>query len=61
MESRDVDLERPDDTPAVVEDGTEKKDWQEPTLTFVEPALTNHGPLTEVTGQFFGAFSPPQD
>jgi hypothetical protein len=32
--------------------------WEEPKLTFVEPKLTKHGELTEVTGQFFGAFSP---
>jgi hypothetical protein len=35
-----------------------KKKWQEPKLTFVEPKLTKHGKLEEVTGQFFGAFSP---
>jgi hypothetical protein len=33
-----------------------REDWQEPKLTFVEPKLTSHGPLTSVTGQFFGAF-----
>ena len=38
---------------------TQREDWQEPKLTFVEPKLTSHGPLTSVTGQFFGAFSPP--
>jgi hypothetical protein len=36
-----------------------KKRWQEPKLTFVKPKLTKHGKLEEVTGQFFGAFSPP--
>jgi hypothetical protein len=35
-----------------------KETWHEPKLTFVEPKLTNHGSLTEVTGQFFGGFSP---
>ena len=35
-----------------------KKTWQEPKLTFVKPKLTKHGKLEEVTGQFFGAFSP---
>ena len=35
-----------------------KKKWQEPKLNFVEPKLTKHGKLEEVTGQFFGAFSP---
>jgi len=34
-----------------------KKKWQEPKLAFVEPKLTKHGNLKEVTG-FFGAFSP---
>jgi len=32
--------------------------WVAPKLTFVEPKLTKHGPLTEVTGAFFGGFSP---
>lgn len=37
----------------------DKKAWQEPKLTFVEPKLTKHGSLEEVTGQsFFGAFTP---
>jgi hypothetical protein len=36
-----------------------KKRWQEPKLSFVKPKLTKHGKLDEVTGQFFGAFSPP--
>jgi hypothetical protein len=36
-----------------------KKPWQEPKLTFVEPKLTKHGALEEVTGQgFFGGFTP---
>lgn len=37
-----------------------KKKWQEPKLSFVKPKLTKHGKLEEVTGQFFGAFSPSQ-
>jgi hypothetical protein len=37
----------------------DKKPWQEPKLTFVEPKLTKHGSMEEVTGQsFFGAFTP---
>ena len=36
-----------------------KKRWQEPKLTFVKPKLTKHGKLDEVTGQFFGGFTPP--
>jgi hypothetical protein len=36
-----------------------KKPWQEPKLAFVEPKLTKHGKLEEVTGQtFFRGFSP---
>ena len=34
----------------------DKKPWQEPKLAFVEPKLTKHGKLKEVTG-FFGGFS----
>lgn len=41
---------------------TEKKSWEEPKLTFVEPKLTRHGKLEKVTGEpkdgFFGQFSP---
>jgi hypothetical protein len=36
-----------------------KKKWQEPKLAFVKPKLTKHGKLEEVTGQFFGGFTPP--
>ena len=35
-----------------------KKKWQQPKLSFVKPKLTKHGKLEEVTGQFFGAFTP---
>jgi len=36
-----------------------KKPWQEPKLAFVEPKLTKHGTLKEVTGEgFFGGFTP---
>ena len=35
-----------------------EKEWQEPKLTFVEPKLTRQGDFVEITGQFFGAFSP---
>lgn len=37
---------------------SEKQPWQEPKLTFVEPKLTIHGKLEEVTAGFFGPFSP---
>jgi hypothetical protein len=36
--------------------------WEEPKLMFIEPKLTKHGQLEEVTGQnnggFFGPFTP---
>jgi hypothetical protein len=37
-----------------------KQPWQEPKLAFIEPRLTNHGRLKDITGQegFFGGFSP---
>jgi hypothetical protein len=38
-----------------------KKRWQEPKLSFVKPKLTKHGKLEQVTGQFFGAFSPGRE
>ncbi len=38
---------------------TNKRVWQQPKLTFVKPKLTKHGKLAEVTGQFFGGFTPP--
>jgi len=43
---------------SVIPPPEDKKRWQEPKLTFVKPKLTKHGKLEEVTGQFFGAFSP---
>lgn len=36
---------------------TGKAPWQEPKLAFVEPKLTKHGQLEEITG-FFGTFTP---
>ena len=44
---------------SVPSSSTGKKEWQEPKLAFVKPKLTKHGKLEEVTGQFFGAFTPP--
>jgi hypothetical protein len=32
--------------------------WEEPKLTFIEPKLTKHGQLEEVTAAFFGGFTP---
>jgi hypothetical protein len=35
-----------------------RQPWQEPKLAFVEPKLTHHGTVQEVTGQSFGTFEP---
>jgi hypothetical protein len=35
-----------------------KEPWQEPKLAFIEPKLTPHGKLEEVTAGFFGGFTP---
>jgi hypothetical protein len=35
-----------------------KEPWQEPKLAFIEPKLTKHGKLEEVTAGFFGGFTP---
>ena len=42
------------------EPSPEKQPWEEPKLTFVEPKLTAHGALEDVTAQngFFGTFDP---
>jgi hypothetical protein len=41
-------------------EGTGKRPFVEPKLTFVTPKLVKHGGLAEITGQgFFGPFSPP--
>ena len=47
-----------DQTPVDQDSVDDRQQWQEPKLTFIEPKLTSHGPLTSITGQFFGAFSP---
>jgi len=39
-------------------DALDKAEWQEPKLTFVEPALTEHGSVQTLTGAFFGSFVP---
>lgn len=44
------------DHPTVVE--SEKKAFNEPRLTFIEPKLTKHGDATKITGAFFGTFTP---
>lgn len=35
-----------------------KDEWQEPKLRFVEPKLVERGPVKDLTGGFFGSFSP---
>ena len=37
---------------------SKKSEWQDPKLEFVEPRLTERGPLKEMAGGFFGTFSP---
>lgn len=32
--------------------------WEEPKLMFIEPKLTKHGQLEEVTAASFGGFTP---
>lgn len=44
--------------PLAASPAPDKEAWQEPELAFVEPKLTKHGKLKDVTGQFFGPFSP---
>jgi hypothetical protein len=50
-----MDKEKLENSPQATEG---EKEWQEPKLTFVEPKLTKQGDFVEITGQFFGAFSP---
>jgi hypothetical protein len=45
-------------TPQPLADTSPKKQWQAPKLAFVDPVLKKHGTVTEVTGQFFGGFTP---
>jgi hypothetical protein len=35
-----------------------KQPWEDPKLVFVEPKLTHHGAVQEVTGQSFRTFVP---
>jgi hypothetical protein len=46
------------DDPQTSSATTPRRAWEEPKLTFIAPKLTRHGKLEEVTGQFFGPFSP---
>ncbi len=43
--------------PGPEEPASGKQRWQEPKLTFVEPKLTVHGKLQEVTAAFFRQFT----
>lgn len=43
---------------ATVDRAPGKQPWREPKLAFVEPKLTTHGKLEEVTAGFFGGFTP---
>jgi hypothetical protein len=43
---------------AVTASGEHKQPWREPKLEFIEPKLTHHGTVQEVTGQSFGTFFP---
>ena len=53
VESHDPEQNAPPD--ATTQD---KRPWQEPKLTFVEPKLTRHGEVQHVTAGFFGTFVP---
>jgi hypothetical protein len=44
--------------PPAVSSPPGKQPWQEPKLAFVEPKLTHHGKLEEVTAAFFQQFTP---
>ena len=37
---------------------TGKDEWQEPKLRYIEPKLVERGPVKDLTGGFFGSFSP---
>jgi hypothetical protein len=50
-----------EEPPAAASAAENKQSWQEPKLTFVEPKLTDHGTVQEVTGQFFDTFPPRQN
>jgi len=61
-----TEMTPPESTPAIAASRTTRsmtsgrQPWVAPKLTFVEPRLTKHGPLTQITG-FFGSFSPGSD
>jgi hypothetical protein len=43
---------------AMADPASAKEPWQEPKLTFLEPKLTKHGQLEDVTAGFFNTFTP---
>jgi hypothetical protein len=47
------------EVPGATADPTSAKEpWQEPKRAFIEPKLTTHGSIEEVTASFFGGFTP---
>ena len=49
---------QPEESGTAAAPAPDKQPWQEPKLAFVEPRLTKHGTLQEVTAAFFGGFTP---
>jgi hypothetical protein len=43
---------------AAADSPRDQQPWEEPKLTFLEPKLTKHGTLEDVTAGFFGTFTP---
>ena len=43
---------------AAADGSRDRQSWEEPKLTFLEPKLTKHGTLEEVTSAFFNSFTP---
>lgn len=58
MKTEKQDSHQASEKSPVTQVGEARKKWQEPKLRFVKPKLTPHGKLEEITGQFFGAFTP---
>jgi hypothetical protein len=59
MQSPEQKAELPQIAGEAVADGScGQPSWEEPKLTFLEPRLTIHGRLEEVTAGFFGGFTP---
>jgi len=43
---------------ATADSSSGQQPWEEPKLTFIEPKLTKHGALEDVTAGFMGTFTP---